>query len=123
MAIRIAVLATISCAILAAQPTAGVIRAHALPSPLETAALESRVLANPEDLEARIQLLQMYLDTATFPARTDPARQSVRLQHILYLVEHHPEAPAGGTRIAYVYRANGRYASPSDHDAVRAAWF
>lgn len=121
MAIRIAVLTAAWCTLLAAQ-TVGVIRSHPLPSPQETAALESRVLANPEDVDARIQLLQFYLDTSSFPAGTDPGRQSVRLQHILYLVEHYPEAPASGTRIAYVYRANGPYANASDHDAVRAQW-
>ncbi len=121
MAIRIAVFAAILCAVPAAQ-TVGVIRSRPLPSPGQAASLESRVLENPEDLNARIQLLQLYLDTSSFPASTDPGRQSVRLQHILYLVELHPEAPASGTRIAYVYRANGPYANASDHDAVRAQW-
>lgn len=115
-------LAASLCAILAAQSTVGVIRSHPLPSPQETAALESRLLVNPEDLDARVQLLQLYLDTATSPAGVDPVRQSLRLQHILYLVEHHPEAQVSGSRIAYVYRANGPYANPSDHEAVRAQW-
>ena len=93
-----------------------------LPSAQEMATIESHVLQNPEDVDARVQLLQFYLDTAPPPAYENPGRRSVRLQHILYLVEHHPEAAASASRAAYVYRANGPYADVGDHEAVRDQW-
>jgi TonB family protein len=52
----------------------------------------------------------------------DPGRRSVRLQHILYLVEHHPEAAVSASKAAYVYRATGPYADVGDHEAVRDQW-
>ena len=86
-----------------------------MPSPQEIADLETRVLQNPEELEARVELLRVYLDIAPAPAFDNPARRSVRLQHILYLVEHHPEAASSASKAAYVYRSNGPYASAADH--------
>ena len=106
---------------LAGQTTA-VLRARPLPSPQEKASLETRVSQNPEDLEARVELLQLYLDTAPPAASENPGRRSVRLQHILYLVEHHPEAAASASKAAYVYRANGPYANVGDHESVRDQW-
>jgi hypothetical protein len=88
--------------------------------------LESHVLENPEDIDARTKVLQVYLDTAPLLPRSDPSRQSLRLQHILYLVEHHPEAAVSASRAAYVYRSagptGGPYADAADHEAVRDRW-
>lgn len=106
----------------AGQTAVGVIRTGPLPSPVELANLESHVLQNPEDIQARAALLRLYLDTAPPGPINDPALRSVRLQHILYLVEHHPEAPASASSAAYVYRANGPYANLADHEAVRDQW-
>jgi len=102
--------------------TVAVLRSRPLPSPQEMANLESHVLQNPEDVDARVQLLQLYLDTALPAAYENPGRRSVRLQHILYLVEHHPEASGSASKAAYVYRANGPYANVADHEAVRDQW-
>ena len=44
------------------------------------------------------------------------------MQHILYLVEHHPEIAASASKLAYVYRVNGPYANAADHEAVRDQW-
>lgn len=107
---------------LAAQSAIAVIRSQPLPSPQDMAALESRVLQDPEDLDARMVLLRIYLDTAPLPGHDDPARRSVRLQHILYLVDHHPEATAAGSKEANVFGANGPYANAADHEAVRDRW-
>jgi tetratricopeptide (TPR) repeat protein len=109
-------------AITLAGQTMAVIRSRPLPSPQEAANLESHVLENPDDVDARIELLQLYLDTAPPPPSDDPGRRGVRLQHVLYLVEHHPEAAASASNVAYVYRANGPYANAADHDAVRHQW-
>ena len=67
-------------------------------------------------------LLQIYLDTAPASPDDESGRRSVRLQHILYLVEHHPEAAASASRAAYVYRDKGPYANVADHEAVRDQW-
>jgi len=115
-------IAGLSAARLAGQPVVARILSRPLPSLQEMANLESHVLQNPEDVDARIQLLQFYSDTAPPPAYDNPARRSVRLQHILYLVEHHPEAAASASKVAYVYRAKGPYANAGDHDAARGQW-
>jgi len=115
------VLLAASVSALAGQ-TIAVLRSHPLPSLQEMANLESRVLQNPEDIDARVQILQFYLDTAPPAAYENPGRRSVRLQHILYLVERHPEAASSASKAAYVYRANGPYANVGDHEAVRDQW-
>lgn len=97
--------------VLAGQSAVGVIRARPFPSPQEIANLEARVLQNPEDLAARAGLLELYLDTAP-PPPLDSARRAVRLQHILYLVERHPDAALSASKAAYVYRANGLMRTP-----------
>lgn len=119
---RLILLAGIVPAILAGQERVARILTSPLPSPQEMAALESRVLENPEDLDARIELLRVYADTAPVPGHDDPGRRSVRLQHILYLVEHHPEAAVSASKAAYVFRANGAYANTADHEAVHNGW-
>ncbi|HEX5229695.1 MAG TPA: hypothetical protein VFW44_18410 [Bryobacteraceae bacterium] len=119
--LRTAVLAGVIGTGLGAQ-TVAVLRSAPFPTPDEIAALESRVLQNPDDLEAQHRLLQTYSDSGIASVQYDPGRQAVRLQHILYLVQHHPEAPVSGSRVAYIYRAGRPNANPSDHDAVRAAW-
>lgn len=113
---------------LAAQTVARIL-SQPSPSPQDVANLESHVLQNPEDIDARTQLLQLYLATAPIPPYDDPVRRAIRLQHILYLVEHHPDAPVCASKEAYVYRAKGPftnaaapYANATDHEAVRARW-
>ncbi len=113
--------AGLSSATLGAQTSARIL-SRPLPSLQEMANLESHVLQNPEDMEARVQLLQFYFDTAPVPGYDNPARRSVRLQHILYLVEHHPEGADAASKVTYVYRAKGPYANAADHDAVRDQW-
>ena len=97
-----------------------VLRATPLPSPDDIAALESHLLDNPEDLEAQGKILRIYAETASW--RYDPGRESVRLQHILYLVQRHPEAAVSASRAAYIHRAGRPDANAADHDAVRQAW-
>jgi TonB family protein len=121
--IAIAVLAAMlsACALVAQNATA-VIRSRPLPSPQAIEDLELQVLRNPEDLQARLNLLQFYLDTAPPGSGIDSGRRSVRLQHILYLVERHPESAVSASKAAYAYRASGPYANAADHDEVRDQW-
>jgi len=99
-----------------------VLRPFPFASPENLAALESRVLEAPEDLDARTTLLRLYVSMAPPAGHDDPARRSLGLQQILYLIEHHPEAAVSGSKAMYVYRANGPYANAADHDAVRDEW-
>ncbi len=121
-ALRIGLLGGLVAIVASAQNTVGVIRSGPLPSPQEIAVLESNVLQNPDDLEAQLRLLQVYASIAPLPGHDDPVRRSVRLQHILYLVEHHPEAAVSGSRAAYVGRMAGAYENAGDHEAVREQW-
>jgi TonB family protein len=121
-AIRVVLLAGILNAAIFGQDVVPRILTRPLPSPQEIANLESHVLQTPEDLDARIELLQLYLDTAPPSLSVDSGRRSVRLQHILYLVEHHPEAAVSASEVAYVYRSSGPYANVADHEAVRDRW-
>jgi hypothetical protein len=117
-----AVLLGVFSSILAAQPRVAVIRSTPWPSVQEIADLEARVLQNPDDLDAERDLLQLYLNIAPPAGHQDPGRESVRLQHIIFLVQHHPDAAVSGSKAAYVGRASGSYANPSDHNAVRSEW-
>src|ERR1700722_11392789 len=106
-AIRVVLLAGILNAVLLGQDVVARILTRPLPSPQEIANLESQVLQNPEDLDARMRLLQLYLDTAPSSLSVDSGRRSVRLQHILYLVEHHPEVSVSASKAAYVLSDRG----------------
>ena len=121
-AIRVVLLAGILNAVLLGQDVVARILTRPLPSPQEIANLETHVLQNPEDMDARARLLQLYLDTAPHSLSVDSGRRSVRLQHILYLVEHHPEAAVSASQAAYVHGNSGPYANAADHDDVRDRW-
>ncbi len=121
-AIRVGLLAGILNAAIFGQDVVPRILTRPLPSPQEIANLESHVLQTPDDMDARIELLQLYLDTAPPSLSVDSSRRSVRLQHILYLVEHHPEAAVSASQVGYVYRSSGPYANTADHEDVRDRW-
>ena len=105
-----------------AAQTVAVIRSGPLATPEDIATLESHVLQNAQDLEARVALLRVYMAAAPPPGYDDPGRRSVRLQHILFLVEHDPEAAVSASKVAYVSSVNGPYANAADHEAVRGEW-
>jgi TonB family protein len=120
--IRALFLGGILAALIFGQDVVPRILTRPLSSPQEIANLESQVLQNPEDMDARMRLLQLYLDTAPSSLSVDSGRRAVRLQHILYLVERHPEASVSASKAAYVYRAGGPYANTADHEDVRSLW-
>jgi len=91
-------------------------------SPEELATLEAKVRASPEDWASRLRLLSHYREFANFPINDGPATRAARLQHIIYLVEHHPEAIGGGSELAYVFRSGSQYASEEDHELLRRLW-
>ena len=53
---------------------------------------EAKLQVNPEDLEGRKLLLEWY-----FGHVDDPAAKSIRLDHILWTIENHPDLPLTGT--------------------------
>src|SRR6202035_3050573 len=83
--------------------------------------LEARVRANPEDVESRITLLRLYDSTSISPGN-DPGRRLARLDHIVYLIDHHPEMSAMGTQVAYVSSARSGYANRDDHQVAWRHW-
>ena len=119
---RIILLAASLTSAASAGQTVGLLRSQPLPTPQELSNIESRVLQNPEDINARVELLQLYLETIPPSAGALNVRRSIRLQHIFYLVEHHPENAASASKLAYVYRAGDPYANAADHDSVRDQW-
>jgi hypothetical protein len=62
-------------------------------SPQEAAALEEKVAANPEDVQARTRLLTYYTFSLQTPTTT---RVELRRKHVLWLIEHNPDASVLG---------------------------
>jgi tetratricopeptide (TPR) repeat protein len=55
-------------------------------TPEELAALEAKLVENPEDFSARRDLLMAYF----------VSNRQARIKHVLWVIEHHPEFSAGG---------------------------
>ena len=111
---RFAFYALLAAGISAAQETRAVILTSAPPP-----GAQQQI---PRDVESRVALLRVYLDTAPVPPGDDPVRRITRLDQILYLIDQHPEAEACGMPLAYVARSNGPYANEADHNAARNHW-
>ena len=75
-------------------------------SPDEVSQLESNLIANPANKEARLRLLRYYM--AFGPRRTE------RLNHVLYMVENFPADPASSSPMTNVF-------VPAVHDAWNRA--
>lgn len=93
-----------------------------LPALQDVASLEALVRANPEDLASRVELLGIYSNMAPVPPNDDPVRRLARLQQILYLIDHHPEAAALAMSVCYVPSSRAPYANEADHLAARDHW-
>jgi TonB family protein len=89
-----------------------------LMSPEQEAAAEAAVRANPEDVLTRMRLLAQYAAAVS----ADPGTRFARLQHILYMIEHHPDTIDATSGLFYVFRAGGPYADAADHDSARNLW-
>ena len=87
--------------------------------------LESRVRTNrPQgSRSAPLQLLRDYFANAPEPPLDDPQRRLARLDHILYLIDHFPDAPILATPVAYIAARRGIYANSDDHQVGRTHWF
>jgi tetratricopeptide (TPR) repeat protein len=88
-------------------------------SPQEAATLEEKVAANPEDVQARSRLLNYY----TFSSQSSSAtRVETRRKHILWLIEHHPDAPVLAEPAGNLAAAGGPLADPEGVARATQAW-
>jgi hypothetical protein len=69
-------------------------------TPQQASQLEDTVRKNPEDLEARDQLM-MYYFQAVVTSRSSELEQK-REQHIFWLIEHHPDSQFAGSPEALI---------------------
>ncbi len=76
------------------------------------APLEARLNAKPDDLDARSQLIRLYFRDS----QKNPAAQQARVDHLLWVITHHPEA---GVLDEPVSTVNG---PGPDYDRVKSAW-
>jgi BlaR1 peptidase M56 len=65
-------------------------------TPEQVAALETAVARNPDDRESREKLLAYYGDVRR---QLDPAAVVARRAHILWMIQHHPDADAASLRL------------------------
>lgn len=81
-------------------------------SPQQAEELEAKLIKDPEDLSARNQLLGYYFMKRHF---NDPARKA-RQNHILWLIEHHPEA------VPHPYADLDPHLDGSVYEKAKALW-
>jgi thiol-disulfide isomerase/thioredoxin/tetratricopeptide (TPR) repeat protein len=85
----------------------------------ETARMETRLETVPDDLDARARLLAAYFRQGS--ASADRVRP-LRRKHILYLIEHHPEAAALGEAAGTLDPGGHALADPEGYKLAEAAW-
>jgi hypothetical protein len=90
----------------------GVATAVTPPNAVSVAELEKRIAATPDDLALRAELLERY-----FLDRT-PEGRAARVRHILWVIEHAPEADVAGSPYAGVDHVLAR----PDFDRASALW-
>lgn len=92
-------------------------------TPEDVAALEAAIRRNPEDLNARGQLLSYYFARGTQGDESTAAEaEAARLPHILWIIEHHPESRLAGSIEATIFPAGTRMTGPADYEKARELW-
>src|SRR3954466_15404459 len=86
-------------------------------SPKQASDLEERLTNEPEDLAARTRLLGYYFSSAVRTTGPDATR-GARRRHILWIIEHHPEADVTASSECTIDPAGHALADP---DAYKAA--
>lgn len=120
--VALIVLAVVLPALLNGQPFEARLLAEPPLAPAEVADFETRVRANPADLDTRLRLLRHYMASAPSQAGVRSPFQTARLVHILYLIENSPSDPVSSTALTYVPAENGPFADAGDHATVRYSW-
>jgi hypothetical protein len=94
-------------------------RPFTAPPAEQIAALERKVAIDPADSASRLELLNVYIETAAL-ARDD-FRQA-RLDHIRWFVDNDPANDRLGSPPFYVGSANVPYANRADHANIASLW-
>ena len=83
------------------------------PNPIDVKEFEARVARNPEDLSARLTLAE-YLKSR--------GPRVELLDHVLYMVEHHPESALAVVISRKAQPGGHSVATPKDYERVVEAW-
>jgi len=83
--------------------------------------LETRLTANPEDLGARTRLLGYYFASAQRAMGADATR-AARRRHIVWIIEHHPEADVTTLSEMTIDPAGHPLADPEGYAEVKTRW-
>jgi len=83
--------------------------------------LENRLTTNPEDLAARTRLLGYYFASAQRAIGADATR-AARRRHIVWMIEHHPEAEATTLSEMTIDPAGHALADPDGYTDAKTRW-
>jgi tetratricopeptide (TPR) repeat protein len=83
--------------------------------------LEKFIAQNPDDVPTRVALLQRYFNTPEGALPADVIRRA-RRRHILWMIEHHPDAPEMGRPIAML-DPKGRFSDPEGSAEAAKLWY
>ncbi len=97
-----------------------------LRTPEDAERAERALASNPEDLKLRTDLIVYYnlfaVRVVSSRLIVDEAAVQRRVEHILWLTEHHPEAAILGKREGMVQHAGDRRADAAAHAKAAAIW-
>ena len=82
--------------------------------------LEAQLEKNPEDLNARAQLLGYYWYQWMQPG--EAAAKAARRRHVLWLIEHHPDSPVTGLEEAAISETGNSLIDPEGYQQARKLW-
>lgn len=82
--------------------------------------LERQLTRNPHDLAARAKLLGYYF--YQWMAVGEEAAKAARARHILWLIEHHPEAPVTAIYEAAIDPRGHQLADPAAYEKAQQLW-
>jgi len=83
--------------------------------------LETRLTTNPEDLAARTRLLGYYFASAQRAMGADATR-AARRRHIIWIIEHHPEADVTTLSEMTIDPAGHPLADPDGYAEAKTRW-
>ncbi len=82
--------------------------------------MEAQLEVNPEDLTARTKLLGYYYYQWMRPG--EAVAKAARRRHILWLIEHHPEAPVTGLSEASIDETGNTMADAEGYAQAKRLW-
>lgn len=87
----------------------------------QAAAIENQLTTMPEDLAARTRLLGYYF-AASLPSAGPEATKAARRRHIVWMIEHHPEAEAATLSEMTIDPSGHALADPEGYEQAKKAW-